>query len=146
MNNRTIDVVSVGDDALALALRLAWANAAGGQATHYKDVRLITKYEYHGTPTAAHYANTSEQEGGIATLMLLWHDERQSIALPYPLELDEATAFVLGWLKRADYGHQPDHDGDNEKGWRAFNEDWGHVAGHHYAIIAIQPAWAMYGK
>lgn len=37
-------------------------------------------------------------------------------------------------------------DGDYECGWRMFTEDWGHVASFHYSIVAVQPAWAMYGK
>lgn len=49
-------------------------------------------------------------------------------------------------IAHADYGRQPDHDGDNEKGWRLYNETWGMVGGDHSAFAAVEPAWAMYGK
>jgi len=32
--------------------------------------------------------------------------------------------FVWGWLKNAEYGREPDIDGDVEHGWRVFVDDW----------------------
>ena len=146
MDNRTIDVTSEGGEHLAMAIRIAFANAPGGKATHYRIVKLKDKISYYGEPTSRHYENLVEDPEGDPTLILLWHEGRNAIALPYPLEVDEAIAFVSGWLKNVDRGHQPDHDGDNGHGWRVFTEAWGHVAGEHYAIVGVQPAWAMYGK
>lgn len=69
------------------------------------------------------------------------------LPLPYPMDCQATTEFVWNWLQQgADYGKQPDHDGDNGKGYRIFNEAWGHVGNDWRAIIAVQPAWAMYGK
>lgn len=45
-----------------------------------------------------------------------------------------------GWDANAD------HDGSNEIGWRVYCEDWGHVGGELYAIVAIKPAYIWYGK
>lgn len=82
-------------------------------------------------------------------LVFRWHDgssSRSSTKFPTPVNAEAACDFAWGWLRTQDYGKQPDHDGDNGKGWRIYNESWGHVASDHYAFIAIQPAWAMYGK
>lgn len=66
--------------------------------------------------------------------------------LPYEMTFEPAVNFVWGWLQTAAYGSQPDHDGDNGKGWRVYNEAWTHVDDRWEALVAIQPIWAMYGK
>jgi hypothetical protein len=64
-----------------------------------------------------------------------------------PVGWEEAATVVRGWLTTADYGPRPDHDGDNGKGWRVYNDAWGHVEPYHYkAFVAVEPRWAMYGK
>ena len=146
MDNRHIDITSEGDDALAIAMKLAWAGAPGDRATHYKVVNLVEKTGYYGEPTNSHNTKTVEDAKGIPTMILLWTAERDAVPLPTPMGLEAITGVVTGWLKDVPRGKQPDHDGSNGHGWRVFNEAWGHVFGHHYAIVAIQPAWAMYGK
>jgi hypothetical protein len=79
-------------------------------------------------------------------LILYWTKSTRSTQLPYPMKHAQTAEFVLGWLAQADYGRQPDHDGDNGKGWRVYNESWGHVDGEWQAFVAIEPVWAMYGK
>jgi hypothetical protein len=92
-------------------------------------------------------------------MVLLWHHEpgrpdevradgvaAPVVALPYPMDVAMLSAFVWGWLGTVERGREPDHDGSNGKGWRVYNEAWGHVGGNHRAIVAVQPAWAMYGK
>lgn len=149
MDNRTIDVVSEGDHGIALAMQLIWKRAPGGKATHY----IIDKYEsvtkYYcgdGVKTTHHSTDMVKGPKGVLTLIFLWSAEGDSTPLPFPLDLEGATQFAKHWLEVADYGPQPDHDGDNRKGWRIFTEEWGHVAYYHFAIVGIQPAWAMYGK
>lgn len=44
------------------------------------------------------------------------------------------------------HGEDLDHDGSNVEGWRIYNETWGHVGDHHYAIVAVQPAYIWMGK
>lgn len=146
MDNRTIDLVSEGDKDLEMALTIIWNNCPGGKATHYKIMKLKRHTQYYGEPKSSHYSEIKEDPEGMPTLILLWHEEKGAQALPYSLELEEAIHFVKGWLKRVEYDEEPDHDGDNEKGWRVFTEKWGHVAGHHYAIVGIQPQWASYSK
>lgn len=79
-------------------------------------------------------------------LILYSADSPRATALPFPMTLEQAADFAHGWLEHADYGREPDHDGDNGKGWRLYTEDWGHVGGEWQAFAAVQPAWAMYGK
>lgn len=69
---------------------------------------------------------------------------------PFPFKMkrvEDLLPFVTGWLKETDYGNEPDHDGSNGKGWRVYNHNWGQVIGcGSYSFVAIEPAWAMYGK
>jgi len=37
-------------------------------------------------------------------------------------------------------------NGDNEKGWRVYCEDWGKIDSDDYAFLAIKPAYIWYGK
>jgi hypothetical protein len=149
MDNRVLDVVSVGDKALALALELAWHNAPGGKATHYKIVTLKERYQYWPDKAGVvirHSVNLVEDPTGTPTLILLWHEEKNALALAYPHTLPQAVEFTRGWLGNVDYGEEPDHDGSNGKGWRVFTEGWGRVLSHNYTIVGVQPNWAMYGK
>ena len=66
--------------------------------------------------------------------------------LPAELGADEMLPLIKAWLAKADYGPKPDHDGDSVKGFRLYNEEWGHVDGDWSAFLAVQPVWAMYGK
>jgi hypothetical protein len=156
VDNRRIDVVSEGDRALELAIELAMG---GATASHWKIVRMRRQTTYYahgvkaGAPVAAdviphtHGETLVEDLKAGPTLILLWSgSEKGAVELPAEIDKTAAVEFVRNWLKRADYGREPDHDGDNGRGFRVFTEDWGHVYGHHYAIFGVQPAWAMYGK
>lgn len=166
MDNCRIDVTSEGKDALRLALQLVWKHK---QATHYADVRVsrcqkviakplaegkappaLNQYPQDITPWVSHICDDLKRdESGVRTLILFWTAPasiKQSSQLPFPLEMEAAPAFVSGWLNSAEFGDEPDIDGSCGKGWRVFNEAWGHVLGDYAAFVAIQPAWAMYGK
>ncbi len=80
-------------------------------------------------------------------LVLYWSNQSsKAVPLPFPMTLEQAADFAAGWLEHADYGSEPDHDGDNGKGWRLYCEAWGHVDHDAYAFAAVEPVWAMYGK
>lgn len=79
-------------------------------------------------------------------LILLWAARENAIEFSKPLSGEQLVDFAWEWLQEQDYGREPDHDGSNGKGWRLFNEAWGHVKHDWAAFVAIQPAWAMYGK
>lgn len=120
MDNFNFDMTSQGAETLKKALCLF--NPPGGKVTGY----------------------SVNQEKG---LIFYWADRSANMTkLPFAMTLEQAADFAAGWLQQADYGDEPDHDGDNGKGWRLYCESWGHVAGDPYAFAAVQPAWAMYGK
>ncbi len=83
-------------------------------------------------------------------LIFFWNTEHERHPelhdLPFGMDAIGAADFARLWLAEQNYGNEPDHDGDNGKGWRLYNEAWGRVGGHTYSFVAIKPAWAMYGK
>ena len=126
MDNKRLDIITEGRANFALAMRLACGN-------HRKTVAYLSgKYLL------------------ADTLMLFWTLPKPNIhgacQLPHEMTCDEATEFAWGWLQHADYGEEPDHDGSNGKGFRVFNEAWGHVNNRYEIFCAIQSLWAMYGK
>ncbi len=118
MDNFHFDMTSTGASTLKAALALF--NPPGGKVVGYNivDNRMI----------------------------LFWANSPKATKLPFPMTLAQAGEFVAGWLEHAEYGKRPDHDGDNDKGWRLFTEIWGMIGGDHAAFAAIEPCWAMYGK
>jgi len=125
MDNFKIDVISEGKEAFTLALKIALSRYS--KVTHY-------------------YVDAKRG------MVLYWTDPKETgvTKLPFDMKLEHAVDFVWGWLQEgADFGAQPDHDGDNGKGFRVSTDSWGRVAnvpGEFYTIAAIQPVWAMYGK
>lgn len=66
---------------------------------------------------------------------------------PFEMNTEQAISFAWGWLEKEPIAYsQPDHDGDNDRGFHIFNESWGYVNSDWSALIAIKPIWAMYGK
>ena len=170
LDNQTINAVSEGEEGILAALSIIWSAAAiGGKAKHYKVVKLKESLRYYGAKNdrtdrpnlsdnlngvpgvhVHHFSNSvvtkDDDKEGITTLILFWHEEQGSIQLPFPLDQKQSAQFIADWLEQTPCGPRPDIDGDCAAGWRLFTEHWGHVAGHHYAIIAAQPCWAMYCK
>jgi len=125
MDNFHIDVTCEGKVALRLALDLAFRKHSA----------------------ATHYAIRQDKEGGNSRMVLMWTEGgKDAVALPFTLDAEGATDFVWRWLEQQDFGAQPDHDGDNGKGWRAYCQGWGHVDNEYQGFVAVNPAWAMYGK
>jgi hypothetical protein len=79
-------------------------------------------------------------------LVLFWTADHAMTPLPAPMGPADVEPFVRTWLQAAEYGPEPDHDGDNSMGWRVYNEAWGHVGPYRTAICAIEPVWLMHGK
>ena len=163
MDNFEIDVVGEGDESLRKALEIAFThNGPGSEANFYKVVRLKVETAYYANEVMGiltenlaqapgyhvhHIDKVTERGDGHLTLILLWADDGHANPLPFPMSVDDAFAFVKGWLAKAgDPGPRPDIDGSLEKGWRIFTEAWGHVAGCGYSIAGIQSRYAMYGK
>lgn len=121
MNNFRFDITSVGHAQLTHAIDLATQNGAA-KAIGY----------------------SIEDDG--KTLVFFRYECAMMTALPFKLNSVGIVDFIERWLAEKDYGQEPDHDGDNGKGWRIYNEAWGHVKNRHEAFLAVEPAWAMYGK
>jgi hypothetical protein len=79
-------------------------------------------------------------------LVLYWTPTKTSNPLPAPLEEDALEGFIRSWLTLREYGEKPDIDGSARKGWRVFNEAWGHVGGEWEAFMAVEPTWMLYAK
>lgn len=131
MDNRIFNVNGRGVDMLKKALELAFMQE--GQNTTCKAWKQTEK---HG-------------------LILLWTDSVEGASdLPAGLDPSECALLVDKWLKSdfaktvelSDFCDDQDHDGDNDKGWQVYCEDWGHVDNEHYAICAIKPAYLWMGK
>jgi hypothetical protein len=120
-DNRVINIISEGEEDFIKALSFFFFNKT-----------TVTHYEI------------NEEYG----LIFYWSSRglKDITALPYEMNYDAAASFAWNWLKIEDYKKQPDHDGDNHKGFQVFNEAWTHVNGRWQALVAIRPVWAMYGK
>lgn len=123
-DNFHIDVRYEGLDPLKAALRIAFAQWSNGAKSYRID------------PSKG--------------LIFYWATEaanETAIEVPFKMDADAAADFASRWLKdTASYAPEPDHDGDNGKGWRVYTDSWGAVSGEDFSICAVQPCWMMYGK
>lgn len=118
---------------------------------------LELAFEQEGANTAARGYIIDPKKG----MVLLWSTTESGTPFLAPLKATAATEMVWEWLQSKpeieceDWDKDLDHDGHNVLGWRAFVEDWGHVAvgpnysgsgGSHYAIVAVKPAYIWMGK
>lgn len=124
MDNHRIDLTWEGEERFRTVLSL-----------------LVNEHGRRKDKSFTHYAEDPDYG-----LILYWTDSKDAKKLPRPMTGDQLVNFAWDWLQKQDYGSQPDHDGSNGKGWRIFNESWGHVKRDWAAFCAIQPIWAMYGK
>lgn len=96
------------------------------------------------------YSNATHYSLKSGNLTFYWNDPPESaeaLPLPYRMVVKSASDFAWHWLESADYGTEPDHDGDDGKGFVITNGDcWGQIDGAWQSIVQIQPCWAMYGK
>lgn len=149
MDNAHIDVTSEGNETLAKTLDLAFGkfHKAIGYA-----IRAAVPSEKHPAEVMADPKNAymlkPKRAAKPLRLVFFWTapTAKDFVALPFKLDAKGAADFAARWLAEADYGKQPDHDGDNEKGWRVYNEAWGHVDDEYAGFVAVTPSWAMYGK
>lgn len=80
--------------------------------------------------------------------VLFAYKHEEMVPFPTDLSLDTCANLVGEWLgSKAEFGPEPDHDGDNERGWHCYTEDWGHVEPFgSSAFVAVEPCWLMQGK
>lgn len=130
MDNRVFDVNGVGSKSLQQALNMVfdqWSDNCTAKAWEHTEKGMI----------------------------LVWCKDQAANNLPAPMTADQVLPLVEAYLdsEDADSLELPrwsnnfgDSDVSCEKGWRVYVEDWGHVNNNHYAICAIIPSWAWYGK
>ncbi len=132
MDNFHIDVVSRHREMFNLAMQLAFCGE--GFKPH-----IATHYLIH-------------PEKGFC---LFWEkptkaETKEVQVLPYGMNYTQAAELIWGWLidpqtplvKKCPSGG----DVDNLRGWRVYNEDWGHILGDSYGIVAVQAHAAWSGK
>lgn len=123
---------------LPLCLQVAFAGRR--KATGWAEVPIPTEAE--GSPAKIWGAG----RGTPKRLVFYWVAAEGVTPFPVPMTAEGVEPIVRAWLETAQYGPEPDHDGDNDKGFRVYNEAWGHVGGMYQAFVAIEPIWLMAGK
>ena len=142
LDNFKIDIIARSQQSLLKALEIAFAhNNPGGLVASY-EIKKLVKNDFN---------DITDNLNGKTAFILRWikrnnTDRPEIVNFSFNLDVIGAADFAMRWLAEQDYGYEPDHDGDNEKGWRIYTGAWGHIDGDHYAICAIMPEWAMYGK
>lgn len=141
MDNKIFNVNGRTKKQLALAVQLLLL-------TEYSDNQKVRGWYY------------SKQKG----LILTWHVSEQ--VTPFTDRMgkeseivgDELVDLLWTWLNTpeardvecVDWDENLDHDGSNEKGWRLYVDEWGHVKSgsslDHYSIAAFKPVYLWYGK
>jgi hypothetical protein len=130
MDNFKFELTAEGTELLQLAMKIMFSRRH--KATHYKvDAKLgLVFYDFS-------YALKQEERINNTSVM----------RLPFTLDSNGAADFAKRWLAETNYGPEPDHDGDNGKGWHVYSGSWGKPdADDWHSFVAVQPAWAMYGK
>lgn len=139
MDNFRIDITCEGETALESALKIVFEQhrSVCGYA-----VRPATEEFIHEK-----YAHLNKPAKPLR-LVFFWYASSVAdyVQLPFKLDVYGARDFAMRWLAEQDYGHEPDHDGHNRKGWRVYNEAWGRVDEDSGSCVAISPNWAWYGK
>lgn len=142
MDNFKIDITAEGEASLRKAIEIAFAHNAPGSKIESYHIKKLENSSWYDIP---------ESLKGETAIILRWikaesFTEGGPVNLPFKLDSAGAADFAIRWLAEQDRGPEPGHDGSNGKGWRIFTGAWGHVGNDHYAVCAIVPAWAMYGK
>lgn len=151
MNNHLVDIRSEGRESFDHALAIFMGNQMGGRPTA-SHTSIIAPREI---PEQKPYENEiTIIDLKAPTFILFWtkpedwkFDEIR--ALPYTMKRDRIGDIVWDWLQavpQKQYGEFIEHDGSMGKGFRMWNENWGHVGGSWAGICAIRPIFAWYGK
>lgn len=113
-------------------------------------IKILQKWD----KSVSHY-RTGQDIDGKPYLILMWSDDKKSTPLMAKMEEAEAIADqIYAWLKTQEYGHQPDHDGSNNKGWRITNKGPKIKEGQYYPeydssfydVLCVRPHWIEYHK
>lgn len=113
-------------------------------------LKLLMRDEYGKDGTAKGWL--FDKEKGF---VIVDYGKEEGINL-FPVELgaEELAPIIFKWLQGEEaesmeldgWDRNADHDGHNEKGFRVYCEDWGHVNGRWGCYAAVTPAYCWYGK
>jgi hypothetical protein len=122
VDNFSVEVTA--DQSLGRVLELAFLYHS--KATHWKE----------------------EQHNGTKRLVLAWAEPSSEGWQPLPtiMNAKQATPVIQAWLDAQDRGEVADFDGSVGRGFRVYNESWGHIGHEWQAFVAIEAVWAYYGK
>lgn len=87
-------------------------------------------------------------------LIFFWHAGEGAKKFRRARTAKQVVGLVAKWLESDQARNIPcngwdadiDHDGSNERGWRVYVEDWGHIGEETYAICAVRPSFNWLGK
>lgn len=83
-------------------------------------------------------------------LVFAWGDNTSSdspfTAFPTGIGSWMAADLAKEWLESQEYGPETGWDGSHSKGYRVYNEAYGHAGGDYRGFVAIKPHWIVYGK
>lgn len=158
MDNFFLDVIGEGDKQLKTALSLALRDHLATTVSIAPCVHDIVYHYQDGNdePISHTMKIQIDRMIGVDTMFVFW-GKCNEIRLPHdfggemtglPFELDEEALFyfVKGWLTKAKIPPAPRFDGSVERGWRVFTDQSGGILHSPYGLMAIQPAWALFGK
>lgn len=157
MDNAQLNIVSEGIETLKHALAIAFSHHGKAVSWSIIDNTLVFFWIDPARDAMTEQRCTIEwTERAFVKELDAKYEARQrmsksvtfkSVPFIMPIDADEAAGLATVWLANgAKWDKEPDHDGDNGKGWRVFNGAWGHVYGMYQGICAVAPEWAMYGK
>ena len=148
MDNAHINIRSqlekdIWDSAYDLAVRVqGWKPKSPLRYTIHKSVGLVTFWH----DEIGSLSEQVETENGKRTVFI----ENPDI-LKFPFNPND---FIWGWFNNQNpddfnlerWEKKIDFDGSLGNGFRIFTQDWGHVLDSSYAIFAVKPIYAWYGK
>jgi len=89
-------------------------------------------------------------KNGPRFILFGWED-KEATPFPIPLSDQMCADIIKQWLTELaeiDYGREPNHDGDNRRGfYLTTGKFWDHIDDMgHAACLEVRPCWMMYGK
>lgn len=148
-DNFRLYVQSGGWEHFVAAMKLAFAAAPGGKATHCAVTKENGLVLFWSNPGKVYPNKACPKPGERYTPRPPDVPPAAIKALPFPMQCEGATRFAWEWLNgEADYGEKDwqDDDVSEERGFVVYNQDWGHVMDSPYGFVGVLPAWQWYGK